>query len=84
MNIPFYEEMALRLSWWGYAGAAMLAHTPWFIIAGELTLVMGFGLVAPAVRKRSLRAVLLAGLAAGLGILASYAGAWYLLRALVR
>lgn len=82
VNIPFYEEMALRLQWWRYAGAAMLAHTPWFIIVGEFSLVMGFGLVAPAVRRRSLRAVLLAGLAAGVGIWASYAGAWYLLRAL--
>lgn len=84
VNIPFYEEMALRLAWWRYAGCAMLSHTPYYIILGELVLIAGFGVLAPAVRRRSLRGVILAGFAAGAGIFASYAAAWHLVRALTR
>jgi hypothetical protein len=31
VNIPFYEEMALRTHWWRYADCRMLLHTPYYI-----------------------------------------------------
>jgi hypothetical protein len=82
INIPFYEEMALRLSWWRYRGCPMLSNTPVYIIVGELLIVMGFALAAGAVRRPGLARVAGAGAAAGAGIFASYALAWSLVEAL--
>ncbi|MEW5847603.1 MAG: hypothetical protein AB2A00_02275 [Myxococcota bacterium] len=84
VNIPFYEEMALRLNWWRYRGCAMLSHTPYYIILGELLLVMGFGALARTVRQTSWVNVALAGVAAGVGIFVSYFAAWYVVEAITR
>jgi hypothetical protein len=78
VNIPFYEEMALRLSWWRYGGCPMLSNTPYYIIIGEFFLVVCFGLLAPSVRRSSWLLVGASGALAGVCILASYFLAWQL------
>ena len=75
INIPFYEEMALRDRWWRYANCRMLLNTPYYIILGEFLIAITIGYLATATRagrwSRSL-----AGVLAGLGIFASYAIAY--------
>src|SRR5215510_117100 len=29
INIPFYEELALKTNWWAYSNCRMLSHTPY-------------------------------------------------------
>jgi len=78
VNMPFYEEMALRLGWWRYGGCPMLSNTPYFIILGELLLLTGFGVLAKSARRGSAWRVLASGVLAGASIFASYAIAWAL------
>ena len=67
VNIPFYEEMALRDNWWRYANCRMLLHTPYYIIVGEFLIAVAIGVLARWTRSgrwsRSLAAGVLAGLA---------------------
>ena len=72
VNIPFYEEMALKTKWWVYHNCPMFLHTPYYIIFGEFLIVM---LIVVLVRKfnmqNSLQAAL-AGFLGGLGIFFCY------------
>jgi hypothetical protein len=72
INIPFYEEMALRVHWWRYAHCRMLLHTPYYIILGEFLIAICIGYLARATRSVRWSRSLLAGILAGLGIFACY------------
>lgn len=85
INIPYYEEMALRLGWWRYSGCPSLLHTPYYIILGEFLLIACFGLLARSARSRgSLSTIVAAGAAAGVTIFAAYVLAWYVVEAATR
>lgn len=77
INIPFYEEMALRDRWWRYANCRMLLHTPYYIILGEFLIAIAIGFLAGVTRSGRPSRAIAAGVLAGLGILLSYAlGFW--------
>jgi hypothetical protein len=77
VNIPFYEEMALRVRWWRYANCRMLFHTPYYIIVGEFLIAIGIGDLARSTRSGRWSRTLSAGVLAGLAIFACYAvGFW--------
>ena len=77
VNIPFYEEMALRTHWWRYADCRMLLHTPYYIIVGEFLIVVAIGYLARWTRSGRWSRSLTAGVLAGLAILPCYAvGYW--------
>ena len=72
INIPFYEEMALRTHWWRYDGCRMFLHTPWYVIAAEFLIAMALGRLATCARQRSVERIFAIGLLGGAVILASY------------
>src|SRR4051812_13669633 len=72
VNIPFYEEMALRTHWWRYANCRMLLHTPYYIIVGEFLIAVAIGYMARATRSVRWSRSFAAGLLAGLAILPCY------------
>ena len=79
LNIPFYEEMALRTHWWRYEHCRMILHTPWYIILGEFFIAMAIGRLATCIRQRSLVRIFSAGILGGVVILASYAISYLLI-----
>src|SRR5262249_51727910 len=66
INIPFYEEMALRVHWWRYEHCRMLSHTPYYIILGEFLIGICIGFLARSTRTGRWSRSLLAGILAGL------------------
>lgn len=77
VNIPFYEEMALRDRWWRYADCRMLLHTPYCIIVGEFLIAVAIGSLARSTRSGRWSRSLTAGVLAGLLIFPCYAvGFW--------
>ena len=77
INIPFYEEMALRVHWWRYEGCRMLSHTPWYVIAGAFLIAMALGRLATCVRQRSVGRIFVMGLLGGAVIFVSYGAAYF-------
>jgi hypothetical protein len=73
INIPFYEEMALKVRWWRYADCRMFLHTPYYIILGEFLIAVVIAALAGQTRYERWSRSILAGLLAGLGIFACYA-----------
>lgn len=80
VNIPLYEEMALNTHWWRYSGAAMLSHTPYYIILGEFLIGIAIAYAAHEARRERIVRVVVAGAAAGACIFVAYAVAWYAVR----
>lgn len=78
INIPFYEEMALRTHWWRYANCKMFLHTPYYIILGEFAIVIGMAFLARAVRRQKITTTIFAGVAMGIAIFPCYALAFWL------
>jgi hypothetical protein len=76
VNIPYYEEMALRIHWWRYSGCPMLLHTPWYIIIGEGLIGAAFAGCALPLRRQRLVLTLCMGVAAGAAIFAGYLIGW--------
>jgi len=76
INIPFYEEMALRVHWWKYSNCRMLLHTPYYIILGEFGIVLCIAILARLVRAKNYRWAILAGIFGGLSIYGCYAAAY--------
>ena len=72
VNIPFYEEMALRTKWWAYRDCRMFLHTPYYIIAGEFFIVLAIVLLARNVHKQNSWASTLSGVVAGIAIFVCY------------
>lgn len=80
LNIPFYEEMALKTHWWRYAQCKMFLHTPYYIILGEFLIVLSFAVLARTTRKLDLRRTVFSGVAAGISIYICYGISYMLLR----
>src|SRR4051812_34234303 len=64
-NIPFYEEMALKVHWWRYTHCRMLLHTPYYIILGEFLIAICLGAMARQTRHERWSRTILAGGVAG-------------------
>jgi hypothetical protein len=73
INIPYYEEMAVRIRWWRYYDCAMFLHTPYAIIVGEFLIAMYLGYAARWTRAERFGRSLLAGMSAGAAIFIGYA-----------
>jgi hypothetical protein len=75
INIPYYEQMALRIHWWRYHDAVMVPHTqtPWAIVIGELFIAMAIALCARAARRDGWLPSGIAGVFAGISIFPAYA-----------
>jgi hypothetical protein len=76
INIPFYEEMARRISWWEYSGCRMISGTPYYIILGEFGIVVALAFLAERVKNGSWGGAIFAGVAGGLAIFVCYAAAY--------
>jgi hypothetical protein len=73
VNIPYYEEMARRIHWWRYGGCRMISDTPYYIIVGEFLIAIAFALLVKNFRRAGTTHAMLAGVAGGAAIFASYA-----------
>lgn len=80
VNIPFYEEMALRTNWWAYHNCRMFLHTPYYIILGEFLIVLAIVFLARNIHKQSFQAAAVSGVKGGLAIFVCYAAAYYLVK----
>lgn len=76
VNIPFYEEMARRISWWSYSNCKMISFTPYYIIAGEFGIAVALALLASRLRRGSYLSALWLGAAGGAAIFICYFAAW--------
>lgn len=76
INIPFYEEMALKTKWWTYNKCRMFLHTPYYIILGEFLIVVCITLLARKLDRQHWSQTILAGWLAGLAIFFCYAVAF--------
>lgn len=76
VNIPYYEELAVRTHWWQYGGCRMLLHTPYYIILGELLIAGGLALLGVRLARAKAAEAALLGVAGGALIFASYAAAY--------
>lgn len=73
INIPYYEEMARLIHWWQYSGCRMVSGTPYYIILGEFFIAIALGWLAQWARRGPASASVVAGLAGGAAVFASYA-----------
>ena len=80
INIPFYEEMALKTNWWAYRNCSMFLHTPYYIILGEFLIAMAVAWGALVLRRERIFATVISGMAAGGAIFAAYAVAYTLVK----
>lgn len=78
VNIPFYEEMALRTNWWKYVDCRMFLHTPYYIIVGEFFIAASLGGLARFLRREKGSMTMTAGAAGGAAIFVFYALAYWL------
>ncbi len=77
INIPYYEEMALRIHWWRYVDTRMLLHTPYYIIVGEFLIAICLALTALPLRRQSISKTMLMGILGGVLIFPCYVvGFW--------
>ena len=79
INIPFYEEMALKTHWWLYRGCKMFLHTPYYIILGEFLIVICLVYGTKNIHRLRWDKTVLTGIVAGLSIFVCYAIAFYLI-----
>lgn len=82
LNIPFYEEMALKIHWWRYHDCPMLLHTPWAIIVGEFFIAMAFASVAPMLRSLRITKTITAAILGSIGLFVGYAVPYALIQSL--
>jgi MFS-type transporter involved in bile tolerance (Atg22 family) len=78
VNIPFYEEMALRTKWWVYENCRMFLRTPYYIILGEFGIVICITLLARGRRLSRWVDVVVSGVAGGAVIFLCYAAAFWI------
>ena len=84
INIPYYEEMARRIHWWRYSGCRMISGTPYYIILGEIGIVILLALLAKRLVRGNFLTALAAGIAGGAGIFVCYAVAYGITDGLAR
>ena len=73
LNIPFYEEMALKTHWWAYRDCKMFLHTPYYVILGEFLIVVVLGWLTQYVRITTLKKSVIFGVVGGALIFSCYA-----------
>lgn len=73
INIPLYEQWAKGANWWVYSNARMIGSTPWYIIGGELLIVLTLPALMRLAQKTPAAWSLALGVAQGLWIWAAYA-----------
>jgi hypothetical protein len=78
INIPFYEEMALKTNWWAYHNCRMFLHTPHYIILGEFFIVIAIVLLARQIKTQNFVVTSLAGAGGGVAIFLCYAVAFWI------
>lgn len=76
INIPFYEEMAKKISWWRYRNCRLLSGMPYYIILGEFGIAIALAILAGKLRRGSWRTAILAGVAGGFAIFICYEAAY--------
>ncbi len=76
INIPYYEEMARRISWWQYDNCRMLSYTPYYIILGEFGIAILLAILAKHVTRGNWMTSIIVGTVGGLGIFVCYAVAY--------
>ena len=84
VNIPFYEEMALKTQWWAYHNCRMFLNTPYYIILGEFLIVIGIVILSRKLSKQSIKVTVASGVLGGLTIFASYALAFWIFEILMK
>ena len=78
INIPFYEEMALKTKWWAYHGCRMFLHTPYYIILGEFFIILAIVFLARRIHIENLFATIISGAAGGAAVWICYAAAFFI------
>lgn len=81
INIPYYEEMALRIHWWRYHDTLMFpgTHTPWAIIVGEFFIAGYLAVFAGWAKREGIVATVLAGVFAAMAMFGGYALPYWLI-----
>lgn len=72
VNIPYYEEMALRTQWWAYRDCRMFLHTPYYIIVGEFLIVVAIVVLARNIQTQNAVSSLVSGVVGGIAIFVCY------------
>ena len=78
INIPFYEEMALKTKWWAYSNCRMFLHTPYYIILGEFLIVIAIVLLSRKLAVRSMKGTVWQGVKGGVAIFFCYVLAFWI------
>lgn len=78
VNIPFYEELALKTNWWAYSGCRMFLHTPYYIVLGEFFIVIVIAFLFRRLQAQRLGQTVFAGVVGGLAIFLCYALAFWI------
>ncbi len=80
VNIPLYESLAGAADWWVYQKTPMLIGAPYYIILGEVLIVVPLvWLAAWLVKMGPIKGGIFLGVVEGLIILVAYMMAWWLL-----
>ncbi len=79
VNIPLYESLARAADWWVYQKTPMLMGAPYYIILGEVLIVVPLvWLSVWLVKMGPVKGGILLGIVEGLIILVAYMIAWWL------
>ncbi len=79
VNIPLYESLARAADWWIYQKTPMLLGAPYYIILGEVLIVVPLVWLADwLVRMGPVKGGIILGIVEGLVILVAYMIAWWL------
>ena len=84
LNLPFYEQMAAEDGLWIYVDCYKFRRTPYYVVFGEFLCAMVIGAAGLTVRPDSPLSALVAGLAAGVGVLLCSMIAYYLIEVVFR
>lgn len=79
VNIPLYESLARAADWWIYQKTPMIFGAPYYIIVGEVLIVIPLVWLALSLQKMGpVKGGILLGIVQGLIILVAYMISWWL------
>ena len=79
VNIPLYESLARAADWWIYQSTPMVFGAPYYIILGEILIVIPLVWLAVGLQRMGpVKGGILLGVVEGLIILVAYMLAWWL------
>ena len=79
VNIPLYESLARAADWWIYQNTPMIFGAPYYIIVGEVLIVIPLVWLAVWLQRMGpVKGGILLGIVEGLIILVAYMIAWWL------